>query len=66
MLENSIKYYELMLKEKKKQQMLLSLQIKAVEEELELYKLLDKEMNNKWVITGYNLLFILSFLILKH
>ena len=66
MLENSIKYYELVLKEKKKQQMLLSLQIKALEEEIELYKLLDKEINKKWVITGYNLLFILSFLILKH
>ena len=43
MLENSIKYYELVLKEKKKQQMILNLQIKAVEEELELYKALKEK-----------------------
>ena len=47
MLENSIKYYELVLKEKKKQQMLLNLQVKAVEEELRLYKALNEEEESK-------------------
>ena len=43
MLENSIKYCELVLKEKKKQQMILNLQIKVLEEEIEFYKALNEK-----------------------
>lgn len=47
MLENSIKYYELVLKEKKKQQMILNLQIEVIEEELELYKILNEKFKKE-------------------
>ena len=43
MLENVIKYCELLLKEKKNQQKNIDLQIKVLEEEIEFYKALNKK-----------------------